>query len=63
MKCLSCDTILSDYEATRVYQESGEHVDLCQLCFKPIEEFVKVVDRKDLLTPDEQEEDYNDYKE
>jgi hypothetical protein len=32
MRCLSCDCNLSDYEATRKY-ENGEYIDLCNRCF------------------------------
>ncbi len=36
MKCLACDKILSDREASRVYVSDGTHVDLCGECFDPI---------------------------
>lgn len=40
MKCLSCDKILNDREASRKYASSGEHVDLCNRCFSYIEDQV-----------------------
>ena len=36
MKCLSCDKILSDREASRKSITTGEHLDLCNSCFEPI---------------------------
>ena len=32
MKCLACDCILSDREATRKYTGSTEFIDLCDHC-------------------------------
>lgn len=34
MKCLSCDSILSDREATRKYAGTNEYLDLCNHCIK-----------------------------
>lgn len=36
MRCLSCDTILTDQEATRKYASSGTFIDLCNKCFSTI---------------------------
>lgn len=58
MKCLSCDVILTPFEATRKYRSSMEPVDLCNRCFKPISDQVPVVIRKDLANLPE--EDYDD---
>lgn len=33
MKCLSCDVILTDREATRKYPHIDEYIDLCNNCF------------------------------
>jgi len=33
MKCCACDCLLTDFEATRKYHNSDEHVDLCNDCF------------------------------
>ena len=32
MKCLSCDCILQDFEATRKYKDTEEYIDLCTTC-------------------------------
>ena len=49
MRCLSCDTALTDFESTRKYAESGEFVDLCNFCFKEISTSVAVQERLDLM--------------
>lgn len=40
MRCLSCNVILSDKEATRKYASTGTFIDLCDHCFSDIEEQV-----------------------
>lgn len=36
MRCLSCDCILQDHEATRKGTFSGEYLDLCDNCLQTI---------------------------
>lgn len=64
MKCLSCDVILTPYEATRRYKSTGEPLDLCNSCFKPISDQVPVIVRTDLIDmpddDDEMEDDHHD---
>ena len=38
MKCISCDVILSDREATRKYLDKKEYIELCDHCFDTIRE-------------------------
>ena len=33
MRCLSCNQILNEYEATRKYKGTKEFIDLCSSCF------------------------------
>jgi len=47
MKCLACDIILTDFEATRKYKSTGEYVELCDSCIEGAE--YEVIIRKDLL--------------
>ena len=48
MKCLSCDCILTDFEATRKYS-SGEYVDLCNSCLDAAEfGDIVLIEREDL---------------
>jgi len=58
MKCLACDHILSDLEATRRYAESGEFVDLCTRCIDTDSKFPDITERVDLAeNEDSYEED------
>ena len=65
MHCTSCNKLLTDYESTRKNAVTGKYFDLCKVCFEDIKPFVKVLDRKDLITEadlddpleDSQEED------
>ena len=58
MKCLACDRILTDFEATRKFHQSKEFVDLCNHCFySGVNEEVSTNEREDL----QQEED-DEYK-
>lgn len=46
MKCLSCDVVLSNAEATRKYKSSGTFVDLCNHCFAPVADSIPVIEGK-----------------
>jgi len=48
VRCLACDKILTDFEATRKSKESGHFVDLCNHCYAPIKGIFKVDEREDL---------------
>jgi hypothetical protein len=37
MKCLCCDRILTDKEATRKHTVNGEYLDTCNSCLREIE--------------------------
>ena len=60
MKCLSCDVILTPFESTRKYKSTGDHVDLCNACFKPIADQVPVVVRHDLVDLPDDDDEYMD---
>ena len=64
MRCLSCNKILNDYEATRKY-EHGEFVDLCNECFWESDvKYLPTLDRPDLQEYEDISEDNNgDYDE
>lgn len=52
MRCRSCDTALTDFEATRKYAENNEHVDLCNYCFRSVNNYdipIAVKERLDLM--------------
>lgn len=48
MRCLSCDCELSDFEATRKFEESGTFVDLCNDCLSTIQDDLIITERADL---------------
>ena len=57
MRCLACDTNLSDFESTRKHHETGEFIDLCNKCFSTIQSDVTdIEEREDLRHVDD--EDY-----
>lgn len=48
MRCLSCDVVLSDFEATRKYEDTQHYVELCNKCFSTISDEISVTERSDL---------------
>jgi hypothetical protein len=48
MRCASCNTILSDFEATRKSAVTEEFLDLCNHCFYTIDGDVLALERTDL---------------
>ena len=63
MRCLSCNTILSSFEATRKYIDSQEFVDLCNYCFREIGDTLVVDERFDLMEEADEISDVDDYDE
>jgi hypothetical protein len=50
MRCIACNSELTDYEATRKSSATGEFLDLCNTCYNSITEDVQAIDNKDLIT-------------
>lgn len=48
MRCAACDTILTEFEATRRGKESGEYVDLCDSCFSYVKDQIAVEENEEL---------------
>ena len=48
MRCLACNKVLNDFEATRKSATTGEYVDLCNHCFHDVEYDIESVVREDL---------------
>tara|TARA_R110002153_G_scaffold254359_1_gene412771 strand:- start:318 stop:503 length:186 start_codon:yes stop_codon:yes gene_type:complete len=44
MRCKACNALLTDYEATRKSNNSKEFLDLCNDCYKSINDDVEVID-------------------
>lgn len=55
MRCLACNKILNDFEATRKSATTGTFVDLCNHCFHDVEQDLETIVREDLR--DECDED------
>lgn len=55
MKCLSCDKVLSNKEATRKSALTGEFIDLCDDCFSTIAENVEVIEGRDIQDDNDEE--------
>lgn len=60
MHCSTCNRLLTDYESTRKNAVTGKYFDLCKVCFEDIKPFVKVIDRKDLITEADLDEDLDE---
>jgi hypothetical protein len=48
VRCLACNKILNDFEATRKSATTGEYVDLCNHCFHDVEYDIESLEREDL---------------
>lgn len=53
MRCVACNSLLTDFEATRKSSETEEFLDLCNDCYNPIRDQVKAVERHDLMSIDD----------
>jgi len=62
MRCLACNKILNDFEATRKSATTGEYVDLCNHCFHNVEQDIESVVREDLRDEDsfDDEQEFDD---
>lgn len=50
MHCRACDKLLTEYQSTLKNAVTGQYMDLCKVCLEDIKPFVKLIDRKDLIT-------------
>ena len=50
MHCRACDRLLTEYQSTLKNAVTGQYMDLCKVCLEDIKPFVKLIDRKDLIT-------------
>lgn len=50
MHCRACNAFLTDFESTRRNANTHEFVDLCNDCFKEVKHIIPVIERKDLMT-------------
>lgn len=48
MRCLACNKELTEFEATRKSAQTGEFVDLCNECYRPIKDDLRCIDNEAL---------------
>jgi hypothetical protein len=48
MRCVACNALLSDFEATRKSVNTGDYLDLCNHCYYTIDGDVNALERTDL---------------
>ena len=60
MHCRACDRLLTEYQATLKNAVTGQYMDLCKVCLEDIKPFVKLIDRKDLITEADLDDDPED---
>lgn len=48
MRCVCCNEVLDDYEATRRNVRNNEYIDMCSSCYSTINADLKTIDRADL---------------
>lgn len=57
MRCVFCDRLLNDFEATRKSKVTGDYLDMCNKCVGSVQESIETLDRTDLAegeVPDEE---------
>jgi hypothetical protein len=50
MHCVNCDRLLSDFEATRKHAVTFKFLDLCKVCFEEVKTLIPTIDRRELMT-------------
>lgn len=48
MRCLSCNEVLSDFEATRKSVNTNQFIDLCNRCYHTVDDDILSLERGDL---------------
>jgi hypothetical protein len=56
MRCVCCDVILTDFEATRKFKESNTYADMCTTCVKTLPDDIEFIVRGDLVGEQSPEE-------
>lgn len=59
MRCVCCNRNLNDSESTRRLVSTGDFLDMCNKCYKDVENDVPTTVRQDLV-PTEQIEDWEE---
>tara|TARA_R110000868_G_scaffold346893_1_gene607986 strand:+ start:369 stop:554 length:186 start_codon:yes stop_codon:yes gene_type:complete len=48
MRCIACDKSLNDFESTRKSAETNDYIDLCNSCYREVQQEILVDEREDL---------------
>lgn len=59
MRCVCCDKNLSDFESTRKSVTTNEYIDMCNKCYLTIKDDLVSLEREDLLTNEDTEDEEN----
>lgn len=59
MRCLSCNCILSDFEATRKSVNTNSYIDMCNRCYYTISDDVATLERDDLAHDEDMDSDHD----
>lgn len=57
MHCTACDRLLTEFESTRRNAHTFQFIDLCKVCFEDVKPFVPTIDRVDLITESDLDEE------
>ena len=60
MHCSCCDRLLTEFESTRRNANTFQFIDLCKVCFEDVKPFVPTIDRADLITEADLDEEPED---
>jgi hypothetical protein len=60
MRCLSCNAVLTDFEATRKSVLTNEYTDLCNNCFSSVSEYILTIERTDLAHDEDETDNHDD---
>ena len=58
--CVCCDKLLNDYEATLRHGVTFEYLDTCKACLKPLKGLFPIIERKDLITESDIDDNNDD---
>jgi hypothetical protein len=61
MRCVCCNRVLSDVEATSKFASSGEYTDMCTTCQKTLPDEVRILTRQ-VTETEEVKQEFYDYE-
>ena len=58
MRCTCCNKALNDSESTRKVVSTGDYLDMCNKCYKDVEQYIPTTSRADLNPNEEIPDDW-----